>query len=213
MSFGQGAKDLAVLVADKNIEFAIKGLLGQRSRLGIRPITREIYRHPQQDSGCYRRCEELLRPFIKSFRYAIVIFDREGCGGGNQSREEIEVVVESRLTKNGWQNRAAVIAIEPELESWVWSNSPIVDEVCGWTDTNMSLRVWLQDSGWLQKGSTKPARPKEALEATLRRANEPRSSSLYEQIARKIDFRQCKDEAFLKFKSKLGVWFPLQPND
>ena len=39
-------KDLVLLVADKNAEYALKGALEQTARLGIHPITFEIRVHP-----------------------------------------------------------------------------------------------------------------------------------------------------------------------
>jgi len=43
-----GPKDLVVLVADKNIEFAVKGLLSRPRALGVRPITSDFFVHPYQ---------------------------------------------------------------------------------------------------------------------------------------------------------------------
>ncbi len=67
------------------------------------------------------------------------------------------------------------------------------------------------DKGWLQEESVKPARPKEAFKDALNEARKPRSASLYEQIAKKVSLRRCKDEAFQELKGILSQWFPAIP--
>ena len=42
-------KDLVVLVADKDMEHALKGLLGRPRALGIREIEADIRVHPRHD--------------------------------------------------------------------------------------------------------------------------------------------------------------------
>ena len=98
--------------------------------------------------------------------------------------------------------------LSPELEVWVWSNSPHVDDVAGWKNRQPSLRSWMIEQGLLEEGKVKPRRPKEALQAALREARIPRSSSLYQRIAEKVSLRGCEDRAFLKFKDLLKDWFP-----
>ena len=104
--------------------------------------------------------------------------------------------------------RARAIVLSPELEVWVWSNSPHVDDVAGWKNRQPSLLSWMIDQGWLEEGEVKPGRPKEAFQAALREARIPRSASLYQRIAEKVSLRGCEDRAFLKFKDLLKDWFP-----
>jgi hypothetical protein len=106
-------------------------------------------------------------------------------------------------------NRASAIAIDPELDVWIWSESPYVDEVLGWTGHDPSLRKWLFQEGWLIKGQTKPNRPKEALESALRIIRQPRSSSIYKDIAEKVSLKRCLDPSFLKLKNILTNWFKI----
>ena len=44
-------KDLIILVADKNMEFAVRGILTRLEALGIRDITYDLYVHPERDPG------------------------------------------------------------------------------------------------------------------------------------------------------------------
>ena len=98
--------------------------------------------------------------------------------------------------------------LDPELEAWVWSNSPHVDDVAGWQNRRLPLRRWLISQGYLQEGATKPEQPKEALEAALRTVRKPRSASLYRQLAERVSLRRCNDPSFLELKTVLTAWFP-----
>jgi hypothetical protein len=44
-------KDLILVVADKNMHFALRGALNRPEALGIRPITVEFFVHPGRDGG------------------------------------------------------------------------------------------------------------------------------------------------------------------
>jgi len=46
-------KDLVVLVADKNMEFAVKGLLPRSQSFGINPLAYDIHVHIERDPGCF----------------------------------------------------------------------------------------------------------------------------------------------------------------
>jgi hypothetical protein len=206
----QRVNDLVVLVADKNMEFAVKGILENHRKLGIHPLPEERRKilQAQQDAGCFRRCDDLLRPFSKDFNYALVMLDREGSGKETLSREQMEADIENRLAISGWDDRAVAIVFDPELEMWVWSDSPQVDEVLGWGTRMPSLRTWLIEKAWLQSGEIKPVRPKEALEDVLRQVRRARSSAIYLELAQKVSFQKCTDPAFLKMKRYLQDWFP-----
>jgi hypothetical protein len=94
------------------------------------------------------------------------------------------------------------------LEVWVWSDSSHVDTYLGWREQQPKLRDWLQQSGWLAAGQSKPARPKEAVEAALRKCRKPRSSAIYFELARHVSFQRCADPAFHKLLATLRSWFP-----
>jgi len=200
--------DLVVLTADKNMKFALQGLLNRSEALQIRPITVLFYIHPESDPGCLLRADAFLRPFINQFAHAIVIFDREGCGRQHKMREELEEEVFSGLLRSGWVDRASVIVIDPELENWVFSDSPEVDVAMGWAGRDPSLRSWLKAQGFIMSGQAKPSRPKEAMEAALRHVRMPRSSSIYGQLAERVGLTRCTDRAFIKLINTLQPWFP-----
>lgn len=90
-----------------------------------------------------------LRPFINYYAFSLVIFDREGCGQENSSRQQLENRLETLLEQNGWAKRSSVIVIDPELDNWVWSDSPHVDILLGWRRRQPNLRSWLMQKGFL----------------------------------------------------------------
>jgi hypothetical protein len=200
--------DLIALVSDKNMEFAIRGLLGRTESLGVRNVNFDIFVHPEKDPGCLLKGHDFLRTFHRGYLHALVMFDHEGCGREDKSREELEQLVEDRLSHSGWDDRGAAIILDPELENWVWTNSPHVEIVLGWQGRSPGLRDWLTAEGFFQTVPTsKPQQPKEAVEEALRVVKKPRSSSLYLQLAQSVTSTGCTDAAFLKFRQTISKWF------
>ena len=202
-----GVKDLVILVADRNMEFTVKGLLGRTQALGIREITYDLYQHPWHDAGCRSNSKEFLRPFVNRYNHALVLLDKEGCGQEEQSRTDIEERIEGDLSVTGWNSRASAIVIDPELEIWVWSDSPQVDNILGWKGNTPTLRNWLREYGYLRAGISKPIDPKKAFKETLRIAQKAHSSALFFALAQKVSIERCTDDAFVKFKTVLRYWF------
>jgi hypothetical protein len=200
-------KDLIALVADKNIEAAIRGILNRPDSLGIRQITYDVYVHLHRDPGCLLESHTFLLPFSHNYRHSIVVFDREGCGHEHSLREELEVSVEDLVSSVGWNNRSAAIAIDPELESWVWKDSPHVSNTLGWGNNLQKLHTWLRENRFLSEDETRPIRPKEALEAALRVVRKPRSSAIYSTLAERVSLRKCTGPSFLKLRASLQNWF------
>ena len=202
-------KDLVVLAADHNIEQALIGLFTRPEALGIRAIDVNISVHPQHDPGCALHGVELLSNLSKLYRYGLLIFDREGSGIEQKQPQEMQTELNREFENSAWGKRARTIVLDPELEAWVWSDSPHVAVVAGWKNRRPPLRRWLIGQGYLQKGATKPERPKEALEAALHAVRKPRSASLYRQLAERVSLRRCNDPAFLELKTLLTAWFPV----
>ena len=202
-----GSKDLVVLIADKNIEGALRGLLSRPQALGLREISCDLYVHPERDHGCLLRGHDFLKPFSHRYGHALVIFDREGCGREKEGRTALERQVEDRLSSSGWANRAAAVVIDPELEIWVWNDSPHVESGLGWKSTEMTLKDWLRQQDWLHEGESKPTQPKTAVEEALRLAGIPRSSAIYYELARQVSTKRCVDPSFLKLRQTLVGWF------
>jgi len=201
-------KDLAILVADGDIRAAIEGLLARPSAIPIRPLTYDLIVHPQRDPGVRLRSRGLLAPFRTTHSYALVILDHEGCGAVSSTPDEVQVEIESGCAVD-WQNRVCAVAISPELESWVWSDSPQVDSALGWSGRQPDLRQWLTDSGFAATRNDKPARPKEAFHAAIRIVGQPRSSTVFKKLGESVGLNRCRDRAFARLRQSLQTWFPV----
>lgn len=203
-------KDLIVLTACKDGEYALRGLLSRPEAMGIASISVEYLQHPNKDPGCLKNPGAILRSQARLYRYALVIFDREGSGDDTAGAgASLEKEVEEKLNACGWSNRARAVVIEPELETWVWSTSTEVDSVLGWTGRNPHLRDWLRERGLFPAKGTKPARPKEAMASALREARRPWSARLFEHLGQRVSVKRCEDESFARLLSILRNWFPV----
>ena len=145
--------------------------------------------------------------FPEEYRNGLLIFDHAGSGLEQRPHLDIQDELNGQFVNSTeWGDRARALVLSPELEVWVWSDSPHVDEIAGWSGQQPTLRQWLVDKGWIQQITAKPERPKEAFEAALRRARKSRSSSLYRKIAQAV-FAECvygRDIAGIQ-KSDAGV--------
>jgi hypothetical protein len=64
-------KDIIILVADKNTQFTIEGLLTRHLAFHITPVTKDtydIYVHPLRDPGIYKAAANFLRPYQNQYR-------------------------------------------------------------------------------------------------------------------------------------------------
>ncbi len=198
-------KDLVVLVADRNMEAAVRTLIEKRHKsLGIRQVQEDVFVHQERDAGVFLKAHIFLQPFRNEYRYALVMFDHDGCGQENRSADELASEVKQRLEQSGWQGRCEVIVIEPELEAWVWCPSPHVPKVLGLTPEQVQQIL----SRFPKNHLGKPKRPKEAMEECLRQAKIPRSSSIYAELAETVGLKNCVEPSFVKFRQTLQKWFP-----
>jgi hypothetical protein len=202
-------KDLVVLVEGKDDEKALDELLKRHHSLGVRALQYDIFVHPNSGPGCRVDSPNFLRSYTEQYRFALVVFDQEGCGAGLSPAHQLEAALRSQLNDGDWNGRAEVVVITPELEAWVWGQSPHIEIVLGWADRTPTLRDWLVEKGWCLAGAAKPERPKEAMAAALRHVRKPWSSSLHSQLAAKASWKSCEDDSFLRFQSVLRNWFSL----
>lgn len=199
-------KDLFILVADKNAEYALKGALTRPQALGIRPVEFEIRTHPGRDGGTRKTGPELLALKRRQFHHGLLMLDFEGSGTDLADAVALESQLDARL-HNQWQDTAKAIVIEPELDIWIWGSDNAVELSIEWP-VGKGVREWLREQGFEFDANEKPVRPKEALEAALRVPDLPRSSALYQHIASRISLAHCKDEAFIRLRNQLLTWFP-----
>jgi len=208
----QYEKNLVVLVADKNMEHGVRVLISSRWRaIGIPEISFDIYVHPHRDPGIVHGAHDFLRPMCSRYARALVMVDYRGSGQENKRPEALAEEIRQRLLTSGWNERAEVIVLVPELEAWVWGDSGKVAECLGWQGSAQRMRKWLKDQGQNFSSARKPRQPKEAVEALLEHVRRPRSSAIYGRLAEAVRLEGCQDESFTRFRDTLRRWFAGEP--
>lgn len=202
--------ELVCLVADRSIEAAVDAVLRRPEALGTRPFTWEIVVHPERDPGCFHHPEELLGGFTERAQQALVVFDRDWDGAPAGDGGALEASLEPKLEalRADW---AKAVVIDPELEVWVFAESPHVARVLGWTTSTPELRRALESEGLWDPGLAKPGDPKRAMDWALRKARQPRSSSLFRELGATVSLQRCQDRSFRRLVAILRQWFSTGP--
>jgi len=205
-----------ILVPDGNMAAAFRGYLTRENwNLSIGCATFEF--NPDlggdllvdgggNDPGVYARAHELLRPYSHTHERALVALDCEW--EGSPGKDAIVRHITENLVSNGWsEENVKVIAIEPELDNWLWQDNPHVAKALRYRGAP-PLRQLLDQTGLWPAAQAKPSRPKETAEWVLRMARQPRSSAIYEELASCISIKGCTDIAFHELRETLRTWFP-----
>ena len=199
-------KDLVALVADVCQEKVLEVLLEERSSaLGVRPVSKDIYRHPRKDPGVFHEAAEFLRPHIGRYARALIVLDAAWTGAPTAERMRQQLV--DRVRSNGWDtDTLGITIIEPELEAWVWGRSDVVPRVLrtSWE----SIRSVADRGRWWPSDRPKPTHPKELLQEMLRRERRPLSAAVFQSLARQVPLVGCRDRAFQDLQALLQGWFP-----
>jgi hypothetical protein len=156
---GAPGKDLIVLAADKSMMLSLEALLARHKDLGTRPISCDVFSHPEFDSGVLRKCHSFLRPQCRRYQHAIAMCDRKGCGKETLTRDQLEAEIAQSLQANGWENRAAAVVIDLELEAWIWGDWNMLATFIRWKGGGASLKDFLIQQKLLRPGQAKPPHP------------------------------------------------------
>ena len=153
-------KDLLVVAADKSMQQALKGLLARPQALGIREVEVDIYPHPRHDPGCALRGVEFMSDWSDQYHHGLLMFDHEGSGREQTHPQELQKALNEDFANSAWGERAKTVILCPELEVWVWSDSPHVSRVAGWGNGNRQLRSWLIEQNISKKVNQSPHVPR-----------------------------------------------------
>lgn len=207
-----------ILVADSNMAATFRGYFkreGWHLSLGCAPFEINtdvggdlLVDEGGNDPGVYTKGHELLRPYQTSHQRALVVLDCEW--EGSPGKDAIVAHITANLVASGWaENAIKVIAIEPELENWLWQDKPQVADVLRYKG-DKTLRQLLAENELWPDDAAKPLRPKETAEWVLKQTRQPRSSAIYQKLAEHISIRGCTDAAFSEMHDALIRWFPLE---
>ena len=199
------------LVADRAMETVFSKFLNrERFWQGLRcgSFDWDLVRDVQEtDGGVHRRGHLILEPFRNTHEYAVVVLDSQF--GGELPASRVQQDIETNLKGCGWPaDRIAVIVIEPELEAWIWQNSPHVESAFKHKDKTQSLRDFLSAQRRWPAEAAKPPEPKATAEFLLKRNRAGTATAIYAKIAEKISVKGCVDPAFRRMRLALRTWFP-----
>lgn len=199
--------DLIALVPDADWEHTVRTLLSLRTAaIGMRPIAFDVIRHPQRDPGVRVNARSMLRTYVEDARFALAMVDLDGSGHTGTVAQLESSIIDSLAPD--WVGRCGAIAVEPELEVWIWSTSPHVPHALGWDRPN-TVRSYLEQAGFWQPTQSKPSAPKDALMRVLRETRKPRSPEIFKEVAAKVSVANCVDPSFVRFRELLRSRFPL----
>lgn len=208
-------RPLLFLLADKDMQEACKGCFVYRQdwarAFGCRKIDigdRDLVVPPgQKDPGLFARGHEIARPFLATHDHLVVLLD--SAWQGSPGSRPIETEIGERLARNGWPRaRIAVIAIEPELEAWVWSDRNALFQALS-NELEPNRRASLRSSLQAVDGEEEQVGDPKAELAKLReRLRIPASSAQFRRFAQVARIDRCTDPAFARLRESLRRWFP-----
>ena len=187
-------QDLVVLVADKNMQFALQGAFGRPQALGVRPFTYEFRVHMGRDGGVRTTGADVLAREEIRFSHALMLLDFEGCGQEDGDALLVETQLDKKL-HTVWADRAKSIVIAPEVDVWLWGNDNVLRDALHWPQDG-AIRDWLRGKGFEFNAGDKPLRPKEALDAMRPIHKQARSSARAAPSRRQIPRRSRTVSAF-----------------
>jgi hypothetical protein len=209
-------RDCVFWVADKSMGETFFGFLSREDRcaqLGCGPF--EFDRNEdlfvatgQNDPGIFKRADELLRPFQNTHRKAVVVLDCDWDTSPGQI--EIRDAITQQLKASGWDaQRFIVIAIDPELEQWIWQDSPVLESALRHHGPQ-SLRATLSGRNLWPDAQVKPPKPKEVFIQIQHENGVKKSSSVFRRIASEVPIAACTDTEFQCLVNTLRAWFPAE---
>lgn len=206
-------KDLLVFAADADAEAFLRAVLSKPQALGIRPVTCDIKRHPQRDSGMVQSGAELVRMQKGRYGKALLLWDHHGSGRDREEPSGVEERdIQGKLDSFTWSGNSAVTILVPELEQWLWYCESALAAHWSMTRDDMALAV---DAYAAQNGITaqdaKRRQPKELFEhiakKRLRRTISPYD---FEKIGEKASVKALMHcPSFQAIGAVLQEWFPL----
>ena len=200
-------QDLVLLVADKNMQFALQGALGRPQALGVRSFTYEFRVHMGRDGGVRTTGADVLAREATRFSHALMLLDFEGCGQEDDDALVVETQLDGKL-RAVWGESGKAIVIAPEVDVWLWGNDNVLRDALHWPQDG-AIRSWLHVRGFEFNADKKPVRPKEALDAMRPIHKQARSSAMYEKVTKRVSLQNCTDLAFVRLRSQLQAWFPV----
>lgn len=209
-------RDCVYFVADKTMRETFLGFLSRKDRneqLGcgdfiFDPAEDLFFAAGQNDCGLNKRADALLSAFLHSHKKVVIVLDCDWDGSPGQGA--IIQNITSQLQESGWApDDIVVIAIDPELEQWIWQDSPVLATELR-IEAPQGLKAALSERGLWPQDVAKPPSPKELFIQLRRENNVKLSSSVFKRIAANVPVAACQDSEFRRLVSQLQIWFPVE---
>ncbi|WP_444826097.1 methylation-associated defense system protein MAD4 [Acinetobacter nosocomialis] len=219
-SVGITMRDIVFLVADGEMQATVEGFFEnpafdtrlQCSRFEF-DTKQDLIKHPRKDPGVYQDGHNLLKSYIATHNYAVVMIDFAFNDNlRTMHYQQFCETIKANMRAAGWPDeRFFVMAINPELEVLMWqADTRRIESVFDYPGASGSLRAWLQERNLWDAGELKPADPKAAIDA-VRGQNWGRKKThyqLFKRIAKDVSFRGCEDESFNSLLHQIQAWYP-----
>ena len=215
-------RDIVFLVADGEMQATVEGFFENpafEQRLECAKFEfdtkQDLIKHPRKDPGVYQDGHNLLKSYVATHNYAVVMVDF----AFNDNLQIMDYQkfcnnIEANMIAAGWhEDRFFVMAINPELEVLMWqTDTRRIEHILDYPieKGEGTLKAWLQARNLWDANHTKPANPKAAIDE-VRRQNWGRKkthSQIFKRIAKDVSFRGCVDESFNSLMQKIKVWYP-----
>ncbi len=213
-------RDIVFLVADGEMQATVEGFFENEAfdqRLQCARFEfdtkQDLIKHPRKDAGVYQDGHNLLKSYMGTHQYAVVMVDFA-------FNDNLEIMdygqfcdnMKAKMKKSGWpEERFLIMAINPELEVLMWqADTRRIEPIFNFQGESGGLRAWLQERNLWEIGLPKPQDPKAAIDK-VRNQNWGRKKThtqIFKRIAKDVSFRGCEDESFNSFLRQIQAWFP-----
>ncbi|REE95761.1 methylation-associated defense system protein MAD4 [Thermomonospora umbrina] len=206
---GDSKRDVVFLVASTGMERMLSGLLGGPAgpggrvgcgTFGLDP-GEDVFVAANGDPGVYGTARELLSPFERLHRRAVVMLNAAWPGSPGAAAISDDLI---RRLSGSWEE-FAVIVVDPSIEAWVWRGLPDPAEVLPLPADHRKIltlsRHWGVDE-------TAPDDPKAALDHLRRRHGVRVFDSDLGRAAEHMSPKHCTDPAFTLLCNHLQAWYP-----
>lgn len=189
--------DLLVIVEGRRDEEVLRAVLERGRQLRIRQITFEFLRRA---GAVYTEGPEIAQLEKHRFDKVILLWDHADSQYANHKPNRAQGIVQAKLNERTLKNCSKAIAVDPELEIWLWQDKSAIAKALG-----VSIG---QINQWIM-GRAVTRFPKETLEWVCKQVNKKPDAALWGKIACLADLKlweQCY--SFRLFCKTLRKWFP-----
>lgn len=218
-------RDIVFLVADGEMQATVEGFFENPAfdqRLECARFEfdtkQDLIKHPRKDPGVYQDGHNLLKSYVATHNYAVVMVDFAFNDNlQTMDYEQFCDTIKANMLAAGWpEGRFFVMAINPELEVLMWqANTSRIEQVFDYPRERegISLRDWLQQRNLWNADDLKPSDPKAAIDKARNQSwgRKKTHSQLFKRIAKEVSFRGCEDESFNGLLQHIQAWYPRVP--